>query len=864
MNIPIYTQATTVNNLGNIAPASTPQVTTAGYQGLAQAGQSLTQVGAQQADNVITNQVDLTQRAQEAATVNAFNTTTQAHLEIAKQWQDIQNSATGAATGSTDQILATITDKRKTLLETNPDPVAQRLINHEFEQMTQQYGMQGLDFENKMFTNYKANEVTQTAQNLTNLVYQDPNQYAASMARMNAAIDSSGLPEPLRMKQKEMYKEQIDKAWLNNMLNNNPRAGLNMIDPALGKLPEGSVQSQVSDTARKAGLDPLYALSVTGIESGFDTSAKSKTSSASGLVQMTSDTRKQLGLPENATLEQQMQAFTQLTNSNRLQLSGSLGHEPTDTQLYLAHHFGATGAAEILQADRNTPINQVVSDKVMKANSYLAGKTVGQVIDINAKKYNSERAKYIDKEQQAVNQSSPINNMPAELLAQYRGKFEQAVETQQQVQAVNIAGMVKDHEAMAMNGNMNFTPASFEQFSAMYPKEPEKAARAYQDYTNTIQLGKDINSVNALTPDQEAKLYSSYTPNSEFGYAGNLEKQQILGKAIQIKHQQLTEDPAAWVIKNDPGIKGASDLPGIIAAQQKQGIKYPSLMTKSQEQGIIADLSNKKGEDKANYLSALQQQYGANFGLIARQLQLNKDLPSGLASMMLAPTPYAAKMAATVADVDVDTLKKAIDGKDIATIDDEVLKSMENFNKSLPLEQMDSTSYNDVKNTITKLAYNNFRSGMNTRDSANKSVELFIGSDKYNFINNTKTDFMIRVPIKYNQHVVKNNLNKFIQQIAFDDLDPHNRNIVDPFTLKRNEAGYVDLIKKNSYWITNADESGVNMYFMGRDNKPYAVLDKSGKQFSKTFNEILLIGDGVGPEETIQSGRLAAQKGNFK
>ncbi|RTL11290.1 MAG: hypothetical protein EKK54_08150, partial [Neisseriaceae bacterium] len=554
MNIPIYTQATTVNNLGNIAPASTPQVTTAGYQGLAQAGQSLTQVGAQQADNVITKQAEQTQRAQEAATVNAFNTTTQAHLEIAKQWQDIQNSATGAATGSTDQILSSIADKRKSLLEANTDPIAQRLITHEFTQMERQYGMQGLDFENKMFTNYKANEVTQTAQNLTNLVYQDPNQYAASMARMNAAIDSSGLPEPLRMKQKEMYKEQIDKAWLNNMLNNNPRAGLNMIDPALGKLPEGSIQSQVSDTARKAGLDPLYALSVTGIESGFDTSAKSKTSSASGLVQMTSDTRKQLGLPENATLEQQMRAFTQLTNSNRLQLSGSLGHEPTDTQLYLAHHFGATGAAEILQADHNTPINQVVSDKVMKANSYLAGKTVGQVIDINAKKYNSERAKYIDKEQQAVNQSSPINNMPAELLAQYRGKFEQAVETQQQVQAVNIAGMVKDHEAMAMNGNMNFTPASFEQFSAMYPKEPEKATRAYQDYTNTIQLGKDINSVNALTPDQEAKLYSSYTPNSEFGYAGNLEKQQILGKAIQIKHQQLTEDPAAWVLKNDPGI----------------------------------------------------------------------------------------------------------------------------------------------------------------------------------------------------------------------------------------------------------------------------------------------------------------------
>ncbi len=68
-------------------------------------------------------------------------------------------------------------------------------------------------------------------------------------------------------------------------------------------------------------------------------------------------------------------AFTQ----QNMQTLTRAGVSPTGGNVYLAHHFGAQGALNLLQADPNAPIERVVSRQVLDANPFLRGSSVGQV-----------------------------------------------------------------------------------------------------------------------------------------------------------------------------------------------------------------------------------------------------------------------------------------------------------------------------------------------------------------------------------------------------------------------------------------------------------------------------------------------------
>ena len=64
----------------------------------------------------------------------------------------------------------------------------------------------------------------------------------------------------------------------------------------------------------------------------------------------------------------------QYTEENRTFLIRK-GLDPTDAALYLAHFAGRTGAARLLKAHRDTPVEQILSPEAVEANSFLKGQT---------------------------------------------------------------------------------------------------------------------------------------------------------------------------------------------------------------------------------------------------------------------------------------------------------------------------------------------------------------------------------------------------------------------------------------------------------------------------------------------------------
>lgn len=146
-----------------------------------------------------------------------------------------------------------------------------------------------------------------------------------------------------------------------------------------------NVRSAIAGAAQATGADFAYLMAQARLESSLDPSARSRTSSASGLYQFTAGTWLRTlekhgsehglgwasdmirsGAVRDPSARSQLLALRfdpqiaatmagELAGDNREFLQNALGREPDHAELYLAHFFGAEGAGRFLSALDNDP-----------------------------------------------------------------------------------------------------------------------------------------------------------------------------------------------------------------------------------------------------------------------------------------------------------------------------------------------------------------------------------------------------------------------------------------------------------------------------------------------------------------------------
>lgn len=117
---------------------------------------------------------------------------------------------------------------------------------------------------------------------------------------------------------------------------------------------------------------------VAHIESRFDPNAVNGGSRATGLFQFIPSTWKSYGQGQSASdPAANADAAMRFTVANRDQLRRSLGREPTEGELYLAHQQGAGGAAKLLAAP-NVRAVDVVGERAVLGNGGTLDMTAGQ------------------------------------------------------------------------------------------------------------------------------------------------------------------------------------------------------------------------------------------------------------------------------------------------------------------------------------------------------------------------------------------------------------------------------------------------------------------------------------------------------
>lgn len=139
---------------------------------------------------------------------------------------------------------------------------------------------------------------------------------------------------------------------------------------------------KIRAAAQAKGIDPEIAVRIARAESALKPGVGAGTSSAGGLFQVVDKTWKEFGGAPGKKFDpdENIRVGTDVISSNTSYLKKFLNRDPRPAEVYAAHYFGPSGAKTFLSAEPGTPMESLFSEKVIKANPNLKGKTTDQVM----------------------------------------------------------------------------------------------------------------------------------------------------------------------------------------------------------------------------------------------------------------------------------------------------------------------------------------------------------------------------------------------------------------------------------------------------------------------------------------------------
>lgn len=348
-------------------------------QGIAQLGGAIGNAAEQQ-NTLASRRLEMQRQADEFAANQQFQRWQDDNaLEFGQSQQKIDPSGKGF----TDAVSSIYTKRSEEFLKTVPaalQPRFQELVATARNQWIDKGAATEVDQRN----NWYRTGITERQQTLQNQVFNDPAMFDAAKQDAYRTIDASGLSpaekETLRKKTDEMFALTIGEREIRDA-----EANPNSATGASSRLGVPAVGGDAVETV---------VSKIIGVESGGRANAKNPNSSASGLGQFLDSTwvnmmRKYrpdiaggrsnqdiIALKTDPQLGREMtRAYTQ-ENSRFL---ASRGIQQTPGNIYLAHFLGPAGAAQVLKANPNAPIESIVGPQVVQANGFLRGKSASEV-----------------------------------------------------------------------------------------------------------------------------------------------------------------------------------------------------------------------------------------------------------------------------------------------------------------------------------------------------------------------------------------------------------------------------------------------------------------------------------------------------
>jgi hypothetical protein len=226
--------------------------------------------------------------------------------------------------------------------------------------------------------------------------------------------------------------------------------------------PQSSLEGAISEAAQIGGANADLLQGIAQIESSMNPEAKAKTSSASGLFQITKPTWTALvarygrkhgfGMGDIMKPEANAKAAALLTSENNQKLATKLGREPDAAETYTAHFLGANKAIKLLNAEPRQ-----IAAKLLPAEA-MANKAVFYFKDGKPRDVMAVRMLLSDKINGAMKQQSE-GRMQAEQQAK-----QAEVQARKEAVLQSMASKIPQESIQALRGN----PSLAGDFNQMY------------------------------------------------------------------------------------------------------------------------------------------------------------------------------------------------------------------------------------------------------------------------------------------------------------------------------------------------------------------------------------------------------------
>jgi hypothetical protein len=415
-----------------------------------------------------------------------------------------------------------------------------------------------------------------------------------------------------------------------------------------------------------------------------------------------------------------------------------------------------------------------------------------------------------------------------------------------------LSTKVNDAVAMAQQGIIDPNPIKPEEFVRAFGEKD--GAVKFNSYQQTQVLAGEIRNFNTMPANEIVSFIESKQPTAGEGFAERQARHNVLTQAGVQTLKNRESDPATFVIQNSRPINAAyADFARVqasgataeekqaaanryvtatIAEQDRLGIVNPRILSKSMRDTLSRRM-NAGNETSADIAADLESTYGKqNFGRIMQEMMQDNKLPM---AMMIIPdldAPDAREVVSRVTATDRKALEAGVAQTEIKRIKERVLEHVSVLRSSGgPMSPMMASQISAYQETMERIALEKVgrgasKSGADAADAAN---EMVLG--KYQF------QGTLRLPkdVDYGvaKRVLNNALGDSMNALTFSDV-PVDR--TQARTPSEALSEWKSTIQARSFWISNNDTTGAQLWSQGENGTWYPVM-RNGQQIEVMYNQ---------------------------
>lgn len=448
-----------------------------------------------------------------------------------------------------------------------------------------------------------------------------------------------------------------------------------------------------------------------------------------------------------------------------------------------------------------------------------------------------------------------VNRVEASIASHARA-LESRARARQAEARLDISARIQDSMAAWGQGQEAPTAPTRAEVMAAYG---EKGEAVWREVEAGRQYGVDMQAIGTMTSEQQRQLLEERKPVPGEGYADAMKRYALLEEAVQKDNDLRQEDPGAYLVLRDAGVKSALDAfnkastpenaqayaRAVRAGMEARGMEFDAgtpLLPKSQAEALAGSIV--RSEDPAGQLSGLQQTFGKDWPAVERQIVQGNKLPSAMRVMAggmetedgrLLMDSYRNKDFTKQSEASLNVKEADVRVTVRGKLEDMLATVRAQGDLSMDAALVDSA---------TRLTLTYMQRGDDMDDAVSKAVQA-VGGDRYSYRDS------YRVPVTLDADKVAYGARRALRDVALGDTLTTPRAVSLP-------QGYVDesfaaTVRREGTWVTMPDESGLQLFALGRP-----VRDKDGKPIVKTWDELTAVGgDAPSGYENFQDWQRA-------